>query len=111
MSVNKNNIVVSEKEPKDLHSIWVHHSKYNDLSSPITISVYSMGKWAPITTNSSDSGHLQEEIDDLEFSLQGKEDKSNKVNSLSNASTDTEYPSAKCVYDIVGNVESLLAQI
>ena len=29
----------------------------------------------------------------------GKEDKSNKVTSLSAASTDTQYPSAKCVYD------------
>ena len=40
-----------------------------------------------------------------------KEDKSNKVISLSDQSTDTQYPSAKCVYDIIGNVESLLAQI
>ena len=36
---------------------------------------------------------------------------SNKVTSLSSESTDTEYPSAKCVYDMVGNVESLLAEI
>ena len=35
----------------------------------------------------------------------------NLVTSLSNASTDTEYPSAKCVYDIIGDVESLLAQV
>lgn len=35
----------------------------------------------------------------------------NKVTSLSNASTDTEYPSAKCVYDIIGDVESLLSSI
>lgn len=33
---------------------------------------------------------------------------SNLVTSLSNASTDTQYPSAKCVYDIVGNIETLL---
>ena len=36
---------------------------------------------------------------------------SNKVVSLSSSSTDTQYPSAKCVYDIVGDVESLLASI
>lgn len=35
----------------------------------------------------------------------------NKVVSLSAESTDTQYPSAKCVYDLVGNIESLLAQI
>ena len=31
--------------------------------------------------------------------ITGKEDKSNKVTSISSSSTDTEYPSAKCVYD------------
>ena len=33
--------------------------------------------------------------------LSGKEDSSNKVTSISNASTDTQYPSAKCVYDYI----------
>lgn len=33
----------------------------------------------------------------------GKEDKSNKVTSLSSSSTDTEYPSAKAVYDALQN--------
>ena len=33
---------------------------------------------------------------------------SNKVTSLSAQSTDTQYPSAKCVYDIIGDVESAL---
>ena len=41
----------------------------------------------------------------------GKEDASNKVTSLSSSSTDTQYPSAKCVYDIIGNVETLLAAL
>lgn len=40
-----------------------------------------------------------------------KEDSSNKVTSLSAQSTDTQYPSAKCVYDIVGDIETLLAAI
>ena len=40
-----------------------------------------------------------------------KEDVSNKVTSLSAESTDTEYPSAKCVYDLVGNVETALADL
>lgn len=43
--------------------------------------------------------------------VSGKEDKSNKVTSLSSSSTDTQYPSAKCVYDLVGNIETLLASI
>lgn len=40
--------------------------------------------------------------------VSGKEDKSNKVTSLSSSSTDTEYPSAKCVYDLIGDIESAL---
>lgn len=44
-------------------------------------------------------------------SISGCEVTSNKVTSLSSASTDTEYPSAKCVYDIVGNIQTLLQAI
>ena len=40
--------------------------------------------------------------------VSGKEDKSNKVTTLSSSSTDTEYPSAKCVYDLIGDIESAL---
>ena len=43
--------------------------------------------------------------------ISGKEDKSNKVTSLSASSTDTEYPSAKCVWDLVGDIETILASI
>ena len=41
----------------------------------------------------------------------GKENTSNKVTSLSSSSTDTQYPSAKAVYDLVGDIETLLAAI
>ena len=38
-----------------------------------------------------------------------KEDTSNKVTSISSSSTDTQYPSAKCVYDyiddLIGDIE------
>lgn len=34
-----------------------------------------------------------------------------KVTTLSSSSTDAQYPSAKCVYDMIGNVETLLANI
>lgn len=37
-----------------------------------------------------------------------KEDISNKVTTISESSTDTEYPSAKCVYDLLGDVEALI---
>ena len=41
----------------------------------------------------------------------GKEDKTNKVTSIDSNSTDTQYPSAKCVYDLVGNIESILEEL
>lgn len=40
-----------------------------------------------------------------------KEDVANKVTSVSSSSTDDEYPSAKCVYELLGNVEELLSDI
>lgn len=39
------------------------------------------------------------------------EQTANKVTSLSSSSTDTQYPSAKCVYDLVGDIETLLAAL
>lgn len=54
----------------------------------------------------NDSGYLTKHQD-----VSGKEDKSNKVTSLSASSTDTQYPSAKCVYNMIGNVEALLAAL
>lgn len=36
------------------------------------------------------------------------EDSNNKVIAINENSTDTQYPSAKCVYDLVGNIEELL---
>lgn len=36
---------------------------------------------------------------------------SNLVTNLSSSSTDKQYPSAKCVYELVGNVESVLQTI
>ena len=47
----------------------------------------------------------------LSTALGAKEDSVNKVTSLSSNSTDTQYPSAKCVYDMIGNVESVLTTL
>ena len=38
--------------------------------------------------------------------ISGKEDTSNKVTSISASSTDTQYPSAKAVYDAIPSVSS-----
>ena len=43
--------------------------------------------------------------------ISGKEDTSNKVQSVSSSSTHNQYPTAKCLYDLVGDIETLLAAI
>lgn len=52
---------------------------------------------------------------DLELSIAGalnlKEQTANKVTAITSGSTDTQYPSAKAVYNIIGNVETLLNNI
>lgn len=50
--------------------------------------------------NLTDSGHKHSDYQTA-----------NLVTSISSSSTDTQYPSAKCVYDIVGDIETLLAAI
>lgn len=52
-----------------------------------------------------------EVADAIDDAVDGKEDSSNKTTSLSSSSTDTEYPSAKCVYDIIGDVENILDEL
>ena len=59
-----------------------------------------------ITLSSGDTINI-----DLNHDHTAYEEKSNKVTSLSSSSTDDEYPSAKCVYNIVGDIETLLAAL
>lgn len=40
--------------------------------------------------------------------ISNKEDRSNKVTTLSQSSTDTQYPSAKCVYDLIGDINNYI---
>ena len=51
------------------------------------------------------------QISNLQSQIDLKESSSNKVTSITASSTDEQYPSAKCVYDIIGNVEELLEAI
>lgn len=45
------------------------------------------------------------DVTGLQTALNGKEDKANKVTSISSSSTDTQYPSAKCVYDELETID------
>lgn len=71
---------------------------YSDLTGTPTI---------PTTTSAltNDSGFI------TNSALSGYQVTSNLVTSVSSSSTDTQYPSAKCVYDIIGDIETLLSQV
>ena len=47
----------------------------------------------------SDNGHTHSQYLTSHQDISGKENTSNKVTSISSSSTDTQYPSAKCVFD------------
>jgi hypothetical protein len=98
--------------PSDLSSVATSGS-YNDLTNKPTIP----SKTSDLT---NDSGFITNSVDNLtnyytksstDTLLGNKEDKSNKVTSLSSSSTDTQYPSAKCVYDLVGDIETILTTL
>ena len=44
----------------------------------------------------------------VQGALDFKENTSNKVTSISSVSTDNQYPTAKCMWDIIGDVETLI---
>lgn len=60
--------------------------------------------------NSAKLTELSEELTELSGEIlvlsEGKEDKSNKTTTLSSASTDTQYPSAKAVYEALQKIEA-----
>ena len=58
----------------------------------------------PVTDLSS----LEYRVEAIEDAIPTMQTTSNLVTSISSSSTDMQYPSAKCVYDIVGNIETLL---
>lgn len=63
-----------------------------------------------VSTFTNDAGYLTSHQD-----ISGKENTSNKVIAISSTSTNTQYPSAKCVYDYIdaelGDIETLLGGI
>lgn len=95
----------------DTAGLMVTASNKNATYSPYGIGFYYPGQ--------SEKGYLgyptvasgQEETMATQSQLISKEAISNKVTSISSESTNEQYPSAKCVYDIVGNIESLLEAI
>lgn len=84
---------------------------YNDLTDKPTIPVVPTN----VSAFTNDAGYLTSapvtSVNGQTGAVKGLQTTGNKVTSLSSSSTDTQYPSAKCVYDLVGNIEALLASI
>ena len=76
----------------DLADVAVSGS-YDDLANKPTIPIVPTN----VSDFTNDSGYLTSQ------DISGKENTSNKVTSLSSSSTDTQYPSAKLVYDSLNN--------
>ena len=93
--------------PSDLSSVATSGS-YNDLTNKPTIpnKTSDLTNDSGFITNSALTNYYTKtETDNL---LNAKENITNKVTSISSSSTDSQYPSAKCVYDLVGDIQTLL---
>lgn len=56
-------------------------------------------------------GDVEHPIDAQTLDGKTKEQIGELVTSISASSTDSQYPSAKCMWDVIGEVESLLSSI
>lgn len=99
---NKTNKFVTTQEKETWNNKSDFSGSYNDLSNKPSIPTVPTNVSAFV----NDAGYLTVHQD-----ISGKEDKTNKVTSISASSTDTQYPTAKCVYDLIGNIESLLSEV
>ena len=59
----------------------------------------------------TDLTSLENRVTAIEDAMPAMQTTSNLVTSINSSSTDTQYPSAKCVYDIIGNIETVLQGI
>ena len=88
--------------------------------SPISVDLYgySLGGGSVAVIDKAKIASIDDIPDLTEYAkkteipdVSGYQTTSNLVTSISSSSADSQYPSAKCVYDIVGNIETLLAAI
>ena len=88
----KDKVIINEKKVANL-SLTTNAAGSGNVVTGVTIS----GTTVTVTKGNVD--------------VSDKESVSNKVTSISSSSTDTQYPSAKCMYTAIGNVEPVLNQI
>lgn len=80
------------------------NSAYADVQKTVTVDVCLI----PVDTNETDINGLSNGLYYAQYLFINKSD---IATNISSSSTDTQVPSAKCVYDIVGNIETLLQSI
>lgn len=74
--------------------------------------VSSYDEYSSVTSSAvSGSIDIETALADYRYSYCEYENNQNKVTSISNQSTDTQYPSAKCVYDILSNIKNAHYQV
>ena len=97
--------------------------KVNNVTQTITSKSVNISVPTKTSDINNDSGYITKDVNNLtnyykktetytqaetNTLLNTKENTSNKVTSLSSSSTDTQYPSAKCVYDLIGDINNAL---
>ena len=100
-------------------SQWVYVGQEGPYYTKSETDILLNGKQATIDSSHKlssdlvdDTGHTHKFVTSGDITnWNGKENASNKVTSISSASTDTQYPSAKCVYDLVGDLETILTTL
>lgn len=80
------------------------NSAYASVQNTVTVDVCLI----PVDTNETDINGLSDGLYYAQYLFINKSDITTNITS---SSTDTQVPSAKCVYDIVGNIETLLQSI
>lgn len=74
-----------------------------------SVSMMEFVKNTPVDTLETTSKTIVGSINELKESAGGSS--VDIVTTISADSTDTQVPSAKCVYDLIGNVETLLSEV
>ena len=83
-----------------------------DLTGNTVIPAVYVGSTTSSTANKVTINQISNKVQtDMSTIIAEKQDVSNLVTSLSDSSTDTQYPSAKCVYDLIGDIETLLSEV
>lgn len=118
-------VVLNASDVGALASNTAYVSSVNGTSGAVTINVPTKTSdlqndsgflTSAVTTFNGQSGAVTysapvSSVNGQTGAVTGLQTTSNLVTSVSSSSTDSQYPSAKCLYDMVGDIETLLASI